>query len=219
MCYAAAFNSELLGEMNARLSLNNMLEDIFIECNDRDFKLFLTGKTNFRYNIYPEYKAHRKEQVKPKYLPVCIEHLIAEWGATVSDGCEADDMVGVEHYATDCASTIVHIDKDLNMFSGWHYNPRRKERYLVSPMDALRCFYTQLLQGDVSDNIKGAKGIGKVKAERLLQYCSTEPEMFDVCRQQYGCDEELKMNAQCLWLWRKMDDTWKWPEWAEPFDG
>lgn len=40
--------------------------------------------------------------------------------------------------------------------------------------------------------------------------------MFNMCRDSYGCDEELEMNAKCLHLWREIGDVWKWPEWASP---
>ncbi len=178
--YVAAALAENEDDMQARFNLNKMLEDTLVACNDFEFICYLTGPNNFRYKVYPEYKAQRKDQKKPQFLAACRQHLIDEYKAIVSDGCEADDLVGVEHYKRGCETTIVHSDKDLNQFVGWHYNPKKKERYLVSPMDGMRFFYTQLLQGDTADNIKGCSGIGPIKAKRMLEHCTNEAEMFDV---------------------------------------
>jgi 5'-3' exonuclease len=216
-CYAVAFTSVGMSEAFARQSLNSMIEDTLLDLNTQDFTLFITGEDNFRYSIYPEYKANRN-QPKPEHLQMLKEHLRDAWKANVSVGCEADDAIGVEHYARNCESIVVSIDKDLNQFVGTHWNPRKKERYIISPRDSMLFFYTQLLTGDVTDNIKGVKGIGPKKAERLLAQCETEQEMFEACRDAYGCDQELVMNAKCLWLWRKENDIWKWPEWAEPME-
>lgn len=218
LAYVAAIMAEDYDESAVRYNVDKMLEDTLIECNDFNFMCFLTGKTNFRYDVYPEYKANRKDQPKPKYLDVARQRLIDEYKATVSDGCEADDLVSIEQYKRANEATVVHIDKDLNQIVGWHYNPRKKERYLVSPNDAIRFFYEQLLVGDTADNVKGAKGIGPKKAAKILDQCENEQEMFVAVRDVYGCDQELLMNAQVLWIQKAEGDIWKWPEWAEPME-
>lgn len=217
-CYAAAFINEGRSEEACRLSLNGMIEDTLIDLNTKDFCLYITSNEgNFRYKYYPEYKAHRKQE-KPTHLQMCKDHLKTAWGAIESVGCEADDLIGVDHYKHDCESIVCSIDKDLDQFPGWHWNPAKRLRYLMSPMDSKRFFYTQMLQGDTADNIKGVAGIGKVKAERMLRHCTTGNEMFDVVRDAYGCDQELFMNAVCLHLWTKENDIWQWPSWASPME-
>lgn len=217
-CYAAAFTSEGNTEEQARYNLNRMMEDLLLDLNTNEYIMYLTGSNNFRYKIFPEYKANRREQPKPQHLAMLKQHLIDSWGAILSEGCEADDLVAMEHTKRENESLIITIDKDLDQLWGWHYNPRKKERYLVSPNQANRFSYYQLLVGDTADGIKGCKGIGPKKADKHLANCETEEEMFDVCRELYGCDQELQMNAQCLWLWREHGATWKWPEWAEPME-
>lgn len=210
LCYACAAITEGQGEQLARWQTQSSIEDLLQKLNATEYRIYLTGKNNFRYNIYPEYKANRLKLKRPEYLQVCQDFLIKEWGAIVSDGCEADDLLGVGQLCEAYGETIISsIDKDLNQISGWHYNPRTNERYLVSPLDAMRFFYTQLLRGDPSDNIKGAPGIGPKKAEALLAGITDEREMFDIALSCYSGEEELEMNASCLWLWRKPDDIWK----------
>jgi len=93
----------------------------------------------------------------------------------------------------------------------------------VSPRDALRFFYYQLLVGDSADNIKGAKGIGPKKAERILEtafedWCAeagTEAELptfyFEAVQGYFSWHEELMLNARCLYIWQKENDEWHPP--------
>lgn len=206
-CFASAVRAEGQSAQVAKWNLNAMLESTLRELNTQDFQTYITGPDNFRYSIYPEYKANRSS-VRPEHLKATKEHAQTEWGAIKSVGCEADDLLGIDQCAalSDEETIIVSIDKDLNMIPGWHYNPIKKERYLVSPLDAIRFFYYQLLVGDSADNIKGAKGIGKVKAEAALVGISEEAELFRCVSDYYSCYEELEMNARCLWIWRKEND-------------
>ena len=107
-------------------------------------------------------------------------------------------------------SIIAHLDKDINLIPGKHYNweltrlgkvVREARHYTITDEEALRNFYTQLLTGDVTDNIKGVPGIGPKKAEKLLQCSVTEEQMFHICRDAYASTEEMEMNARCLWIW------------------
>jgi 5'-3' exonuclease len=81
----------------------------------------------------------------------------------------------------------------------------------VTPLEGMRWFYTQVLVGDTSDNIKGCPGIGKVKAERMLKDCETEEEMFEAVRNAYSFDEALLMNGQVLWIQRQPNQIWEFP--------
>lgn len=219
--YAAAIMAEEYDEQVAKWNTNDAIEKILAQWNIKDFKLFVTGENNFRYNIYPEYKANRLRTTRPKYLEVCKQHLVTEWGAIRSDGCEADDLLGIEqtaHIAAGIESVIVSIDKDLDQIEGLHYSPEimRKgivtkppRRYIVSPHDALHFFYYQLLVGDPSDGIKGASGIGKVKAEKILEGLQTKEEYYNTVINHYSCEEEMEMNAKVLYIHRISNDNWR----------
>lgn len=222
--YAAAHLAEGTSEQNARQVLNDLIQGTLIDLNTEEYMLFCTGDTNFRKEIYPEYKANRKDAVKPEHLAACKQHLRTEWKAYESINCEADDLVGIEAMRDPTRETIiVSVDKDLNTVPGWHYNPKKKERYLVSPRDALRFFYYQLLVGDSADNIKGAKGIGPKKAERILETAfedwidsaGTESELaafyYNGVKEYFSCHEELMLNARCLYIWQRENDEWHPP--------
>lgn len=208
------------------------IENILKACDpdnpEPQYELWLTGKDNFRYKVYPEYKGNRKESYRPRWEKDVKDYLITAWEAQWSEGCEADDMVGVRQMELE-NSIICHIDKDIDMIPGKHYGwpiiregktVREEQFYTITPEEALRKFYRQLLTGDVTDNIKGATGIGPVKADRILANCETEEEMFHACLDHYGSMEEMTMNARCLWIWRERDDdvTKRWTSWLNELE-
>ena len=61
------------------------------------------------------------------------------------------------------------IDKDYMQFEGTIYNYRKKEFIKVSKEEAYFNFWSQMIIGDSSDNVKGVKGLGKSWCEKNLQ--------------------------------------------------
>jgi 5'-3' exonuclease len=136
---------------------------------DFDTQIFLspTGKENFRYSIYDQYKANRV-QPKPKYYDLIRSYLIAVEEAVVTQGQEADDAIGIASAEQAHKGIIVTVDKDLRQIPTTLFNPVKKTLETVSVEEGIRWFYIQLLTGDISDNIPGIPGIGPVKAERIV---------------------------------------------------
>lgn len=205
LAYRCAAASEETDMEICLLRLDRAVREVLYVTESDTYEIFLSGEDNFRYKIFPEYKAHRKDVVKPKWLQQCREYLITNWNARMAHGCEADDLLG-------CAQTedtiICSIDKDLLQIPGRHYNFVKNEFTDVSEIAGLKNFYTQLLMGDASDGISGVAGIGKVKATRMLEGCETEQEMFDTARRAYNDDALMYTYGTCLWIWRKENDIW-----------
>lgn len=216
----------------ATYRVEEMIDKTLNETGASEFSIYLSGNNNFRYEIYPEYKANRT-QPKPRFLKEVKDYLIEKYQAVVSDGCEADDLLGIEQcqlyqgYEGTWPTIICSIDKDLRMIPGMHYSfeikgTSVKGKEWIRPMeitnveyfDGLRRFYTQLLTGDSTDNVKGAAGIGPVKAQRILADCTTEEELLEATRDFFSSDEELLMTGQCLWIFRKPNDRWRIPVFA-----
>lgn len=228
-CYRCAASAETTHDGIAFGYMEQLLDDCIDKLEADSFQFYLTGTTNFRFQVYPEYKSGRANTPKPKHLESCRNYLTTKYNAIMSEGCEADDLMGVAQ----CAQTsqeqtiIVSLDKDMLMIPGTHYSWRIEggtpdKRWVreaklqdISNEDGIKWFYTQMLTGDVTDSIKGVAGIGKVTAERMLRDCTTEEEMFSIVRDAYSCDEEMLLNGKCLWIWREDNGIWKWPE----FDG
>lgn len=227
LCFSSAAMAEGMDATQACWNVDRGLESLLARLNNFNYSLYLTGDNNFRYKIFPEYKRTRRAKANPEFLKVAKEHLVKEYGAVLSDGCEADDLCGVDQTqsALNGEDTIIcSIDKDLDQIAGRHYSPaivrlgivvREEKEYYVSPKDGLRFFYRQMLIGDSGDGIPGAKGIGKVKAEAILKDLDTEEELLNAVRDCYSCDEEMLMNGQCLYIWREMNKMWEIPNFTE----
>lgn len=213
-CAFSAENDE--EEWVATSRADNMVEQVLSDLGCTEYELWLSGKNNFRYKVFPEYKRKRIDQQRPRHEQAVKQHFIENWQANVSDGCEADDMLGVRQMMYNeqdgLVPIIVSLDKDLDMIPGWHYNFVKMEKYHVSNEEAMYNFQYQMLVGDSTDNIPGVSRYGPIKAKRLLDSINSEQERFLAIRELYSCDEEMLMNGQCLWIWRKMDDIWKLPE-------
>ena len=176
---------------------------------------YLTGKNNYRSEIATEqaYKGNRKDARKPVHYDSLREYLISKWGFTVVDGQEADDAMGIKAYELpEDSSCIMTIDKDLDMIRGWHYNFVKEDLYYVTEKEAIKNFYIQILTGDRVDNIPGIKGIGPVKARKILENCTTEKSLFKAVSEKYDHDiDKLTERGRLLWIRRKEKQLWKPP--------
>lgn len=211
ICYRCAASAEQEEQEFIPLSrVSNLVREIMQATGATEHKAYISGPNNFRRILYPAYKANRKQQ-PPKWLESCERLLIEEFGAIVTDGCEADDMLGVV-MSSQADAICASIDKDLNQIEGQHYNFVQKRFEYITPERAIREFYLSMLVGDRTDNIFGVKGIGKAKAPRILEGCETEEEMFDTVRECYNDDAAMLLNGQLLHIWRKEDDIWEFPQ-------
>lgn len=203
LVYRCGFAAEGEEEWVAKHYVDKDITRIADTTGCANFTCYLTSsdKSNFRYNIYPQYKANRV-QPKPKHYEMLRKVLREDYGAVTVEGEEADDAIGKAHNPkTTCIATI---DKDLDMIPGWHYNWVKEVMYQISPIEATRWFCQQLLMGDPSDNIPGIRGIGKVRANRMLEGCTSENEMYELVIEQFLSrnvpPKELQRNAELLWI-------------------
>lgn len=172
-----------------------------------------TDKSNYRNKIAVTrgYKANRPDN-KPVHYDAIRKYLVDQYDAIIVTGQEADDALGIAQMQNE-NSCICTLDKDLDMIPGHHYNFVKKTFYEVSEKEAIKNFYTQLLVGDSVDNIPGAKGIGKVKAKKLLDGLETEDELYSTCLDAYNGDLELMTEmGQLLWIRRAPDQLWEPPK-------
>ena len=179
--------------------INGMIKDTGAD----SYRLFLTGKNNFRLQVDSEYKANRKDTAKPIHYQAIRDYMVKHFKAEVIEGMEADDALALNQ--TD-NTMIASIDKDLLMVEGEHYNFVKKEFNHVTYEAGIHWFYMQMLMGDKVDNIIGIRGIGIKKAEKIL----AESKDWDATVEGRYEDEfgegwyqRMVQNTQLLWMLQK----------------
>lgn len=190
--------------------VDKLLREILEDTKAPHYKVFLSGGRNFRYEIFPEYKANRDNTPKPEHLDICREFIATEWKASVTDGYEADDALGINQTEE---TIICSLDKDMLMIPGHHFSWRiegtspkgtpwvREAKFSkVSEIGGLATFYKQMLIGDTADNVIGVRGIGEVKAAKIVDVFNTEEGMFGAVHQLYANPERFATNADVLWI-------------------
>lgn len=132
-----------------------------------DVILFFSSSTNFRKEIYPDYKGHRNRK-KPCGYRRAVNWLMREYEVQTRDNWEADDLLGFTQTSEpDYGHIIVSPDKDMRQIPGKLYdltNPVVE----ITPEEGRRWHLIQTLAGDQTDGYAGCPGIGVKKAEALF---------------------------------------------------
>jgi hypothetical protein len=177
------------------------------------YEMYIGGEGNFRYEYFPEYKANRDEDSKPKHIAQMKKHLQGQYKAQLVHREEVDDRVSwrqMQCIEQGIDSCIVSIDKDLDNTPGKHFNYVKQEFYIISPEQADLNFARQLLSGDSTDGIPGIVGMGKTSAIKILP--EYREDWLDVVKQEYysrGYDDEyINKMGRCLHMRRKPEEIW-----------
>lgn len=221
LVYRIGYSSEDIPERLAWVRLRNYFEEITESLLLSGFTTYLTSsdKSNYRYQIAPDYKGNRT-QPKPKhydFLREQIESRIDFFNSIMVFGKEADDAIGIDAstYSNKKDFIIITVDKDLNQIPGWHYNFVKKKKFYVTKNQGMRYFYHQLLTGDTVDNISGIVGIGNVTADQLLSHCVSESQCFLVVKHIYDATnstDQMIKRGQLLKIQTKPNEMWQPPE-------
>ena len=222
IAYRAAYATEKDFVEDAKKKVDNLMDDILektcIFIDNNSYEVYLSGKTNFRYEIAKTapYKGNRKDRPKPVHLGFCKDYLTIEYGAITSDGEEADDAMAIRATELGKDTIIASIDKDMLQVPCLHYNILKQTFTEVSESEGKRSFYCQVLSGDITDNIFGIYRIGPKKAEKLLKDCETDQEYWSTIVKAYekdGSGEERAIEtARLVWLRRKEGELWQPPD-------
>ena len=157
-------------EHEAQEHFDSMVNNIMEKTGAEDVTLVWSGSTNWRMDVYPEYKSNRKATRKPLVLKAIREWASNKYFSVSSSNLEGDDVIGM--LATDPKLSgkyvICTIDKDMKTIPGSHYNFGSDEFFEINNHEADKWHMFQTLTGDATDGYPGCPGIGKVKAEKIL---------------------------------------------------
>jgi DNA polymerase-1 len=214
LCYRCAASAENDDLGIAIYRIDELLDNILTKTEATSYRAFLTGPNNFRKQIYPEYKANRT-QPKPRHLEDLRVYSLEKLNAELAPAnLEADDALAINQTEE---TIICSLDKDLLQVPGKHFSWEISGKGWNRPdtftdqteLEGLRLFYKQCIKGDPSDNVKGIVGVGAKGADKLLDNCQTDEQMFKAVRKAYDNDAEFIMNASVLWILRSLDDKWE----------
>jgi hypothetical protein len=146
--------------------------------------IVFSSKTNYKNNFeaFEPYKGNRKPFPYNKdVVKKAIDDYVSEGGRpgvnlVVCDleDHETDDTISIliekkTAHIIDNKPIIVTTDKDFNQIPRVViYNDQKGSRHEYTNEECCEMLATQFLVGDTSDNIPGLKGIGPVKAGKLL---------------------------------------------------
>lgn len=217
---------------HAFYNINSMMQKIIQRTQCQQYYGYLTSsdKSNFRFQLFEDYKANRKDARKPVFYNEIRDFLIKKWDAIVISDQEADDECSIRHceynslgWDPDIKNSVVcSFDKDFNNIPGWHYNYVKDDIYYVSELNALKSFYLQILTGDNSDGIpRIKKGWFEKKSRELIKESRTEEELYDIVFKEIKkvtelSDEEtedlLINRGRLVWLRREPEELWLPPK-------
>lgn len=195
---------------NALGNAKNMLVDVVERFPSLDYKVYLSGKDNFRDHVDSEYKANRDPTHRPHWEPEIREYMKRYWNAEQVDGMEADDAIGIRSYSewmdrdrSSEGATIASIDKDMRMLPGTHYNWNNKTVDRIEAFEAEAAYLRQLVTGDRADNIPGIFGIGPAKVDAALWdqdgfYLDNLKALYE---KEFGSKAKERFNKNRLLLW------------------
>ena len=202
-------------EYDIRKSIKETMNVIRRDTMCNDPLVAVKGKGNFRKDLYPAYKAHRKpleDEVRER-LAYAHNYMVEEYGAVMADNMEADDLVCIwahECIADNIPYVIVGIDKDLLQIPGEHYNFAKGTHTNVDTDTGNYNLMLQCITGDNADNIPGIKGVGPVKAKLILSNIKPDRRWNRVraaWRKHNAGDPRLSYKLlRMLTSWKEFDD-------------
>lgn len=142
------------------------------------YRIVLTDpKENWRRGIYADYKSNRKDGARPLLLDKLKDYLREKYAAFHWPSLEADDVLGIlctEPQDFPGKRILVGKDKDYRTVPGFYHtlkdlDHRGKPVVMeITEWEAQRFHLYQTLTGDAVDGYPGCPGIGKTRAEELL---------------------------------------------------
>ena len=174
----------------------------------------LTDDTNFRHQIWPDYKGNRKGLRKPDNLTAVKEHFRQKYVTYQRPGLEADDCMGILSTHPTLIKgdkVIVSEDKDMQTIPGLLFNPAKdKEPRRIGKLEAALFHLWQTIVGDQSDGYPGARGVGPKSPEAQAVLTAGSPgEAWVYVKQAYErkglTEEDAVVQARLARILRAQD--------------
>lgn len=156
-------------------AVDRWIERVREELGAEDVVVALTDQeANWRLDIWPSYKSHRKNVRKPLCLGPMRQHLLDSYRTFLRPRLEGDDVLGIlstHPKLVPGRKIIVSLDKDFFTIPGEfaRVSPDGTVTlHTISPEAADRYHLLQTLTGDATDGYPGCPGWGPTRAAALL---------------------------------------------------
>lgn len=173
--------------------VQSIMDGIARDTGSSTYAVAFSGGDNFRKQLSPSYKAHRKGRKPLAYLRV-REAMEAKWRCKSFEGLEGDDLLGIWQTCGKLGDTIIWTaDKDMKGIPGKLWDHKLGKVVEISEDEANRFWMTQVLTGDTSDGYKGLPGCGPKSAEKILGPWQGLPALWEAVKgayQEAGLGEE-----------------------------
>lgn len=156
--------------------LQERLEEILDVTRCGSYEIHVSHKDNWRKDLMPGYKNHRKDVRKPLAFGRLKSLMLEYYRASVVPRLEADDTLGMRSRRGE--NMIVSLDKDFFAVPGTFARIAMDHSitiYEVSEDEARFNHFIQALMGDRVDGYPGCPGIGKVSAPRKINAVVSQP--------------------------------------------
>ena len=212
--YRAAFSSERecqwdedVWTLQTSMSdMKNIIDEIIdsilraTECED--YIMVFSDKTNFRYEIFPDYKANRKNKRKPVALKQITKWFFENRNGICWKNLEADDVIGIMCCNND-QYVAVSGDKDFYTLPCIFFNFLKDETSHSTLEEADYNHLVQAMSGDSVDGFSGASGIGPKIAQKLLdKNGATWQTVVEAYASKEQTEEEALLNARLSYILR-----------------
>ena len=194
-------------ETDMKVIIDDMIEFVRDATQCEELYLVFSDSRNFRYNIFPEYKANRKEKRKPLGLKAMTEWASENYNGIRWNNLEADDVIGIL-CSNSKDNVAVSADKDFATLPEceW-FNFMSKETSFMTQEEADYNHLAQAMSGDTVDGFSGAKGIGSVTANKLLDKNGATWETVVKAYESKGqTEEDALLNARLSYILRNKNE-------------
>lgn len=205
--------------------VNNQLNEMVSHSWVGDYTLYIGGNSNFRKDLYPEYKGNR--QKSPAMRKVLVDYVLHKYKGKVkqAENEEAEDCCLSEALKDISGNVVGYCDKDLTTQSAFFFNYKNQAKgvFFISEDQAFYNLCCQLLHGDrATDNIRGidfvsdevkskysikSKSIGEATAEKILSDVQNDKQLMkerivDVYKLSYGDQwkEKLQFTGSLVFI-------------------
>ena len=168
--------------------------------------IVFSPQTNFRYRLFPAYKANRKGKRKPMGMRMLKRWVLDTYPSVLAQDMEADDLIGIMCTELPDQRVAVSGDKDFGTLPITWYNHLTGEYKTTTEEDAKRFHLIQTLAGDTTDGYQGIKGVGVKTAAKILD---KDGATWDTVVKAYEkadmTEEDALLTARLAYILQKKD--------------